>query len=85
MNEQWLDRTQAMLSEVCRAHDWDLIQTSAVPLGTRSFSIKYGSKSVTVLISSLVSTRVEADVIFDHDDIEYDEDQMRRILAPKLR
>jgi hypothetical protein len=85
IDEQWLDRMQAMLSEVCKAHDWDLIQTSALPLGTRSFSVRYGSKNVTVLVSSLVSTRVEADVIFEHDDIEFDEDQIGRILAAKLR
>jgi len=85
IDEPWLDKTQAMLSEVCKVHDWNLIPTSSLPIGTRSFSVKCGSKSVTVLVSSLVCTPTEADVVFEHDDIEYDVDQMQRILAPKLR
>jgi hypothetical protein len=84
INDGWLDQTQVMLSNVCKSHGWDLKQTSPLPPGTRSYNISHKSKSVTVLISSLISTLVEADVKFEHDDIEYDEDQMSRLLAPKL-
>jgi hypothetical protein len=72
------------LSDVCKADSWDLKQTPNPAAGTRSFVVNHGSKSVTVLISSLVSTRIEADVILENDDIDYDEDQIRTVLARKL-
>jgi hypothetical protein len=75
---------QVKLSDVCKAYNWDLKQTSALAVGTRSFEVKHGSKGVTVLISSLVSTRIEADVILEYDDVEYDEDQIHTVLARKL-
>jgi hypothetical protein len=37
-----------------------------------------------VLISNLICTRIEADVILEYDDIEYDEDQIRTLLVRKL-
>jgi hypothetical protein len=64
-----------MLSNVRKSHSWNLKQTSSFRPGTQSYNVSYKSKSVTVLISSLISTLVEADVKFEHDDIEYDEDQ----------
>jgi hypothetical protein len=84
-NDGWLDQTQVTLSNACKSQSWNLKQTSSHAPGTRSYIVSYKSKDVTVLISSLISTLVEADVKFEHDDIEYDEDQMRRILAPKLK
>ena len=83
-NEKWLDDMQVKLSDVCKAYDWDLKQTSALAVGTRSFVVKHGSKSITVLISNLICTRIEADVILEYDDIEYDEDQIHAVLARKL-
>jgi hypothetical protein len=71
-NEKWLDDMQVKLSAVCKAYNWGLKQTSAWAAGTRSFAVKHGSKSITVLISRLISTRIEADVILEHDDVEYE-------------
>jgi len=84
-NEEWLDHMQVQLSAVCKAQNWDVKQTSALAVGTRSFVVKYGSKSVTVLISSLICTRIHADVILEHDNIEYDDEQIRTLLARKLQ
>jgi hypothetical protein len=75
---------QVRLSAVCKSQNWDLKQTSALAAGTRSFAVKHGSKSITVLISSLISTRIEADVILENDDVEYDKDQIHSLLARKL-
>jgi len=46
-NERWLDDMQVKLSDVCKAYNWDLKQTSALAVGTRSFEVKHGSKGVT--------------------------------------
>jgi hypothetical protein len=83
-DEKWLDDMQSKLSDVCKASNWDLKQTSALTVGTRSFVVKHGSKSITVLVSNLICTRIEADVILEYDDIEYDEEQIRTLLAREL-
>jgi hypothetical protein len=83
-DEKWLDDMQFKLSDVCKASNWDLKQTSALAVGTRSFVVKHGSKSITVLISSLICTRIQADIILEYDNIQYDEDQIRTLLARKL-
>ncbi len=57
---------------------------SAPETGTRSFVVNNGNKNVTVLISSLICTRIHADAIFEYDNIEYDEDQIRTVLARKF-
>jgi hypothetical protein len=83
-DEKWLDDMQAKLSNICKASNWDLRQTATLAAGTRSFAVERGRKSITVLISNLICTRIEADVILEYDDIEYDEDQIRTLLARKL-
>lgn len=82
--EEWLDHMQFQLSAVCKAQNWDLKQTSALEAGTRSFVVNDGRKNVTVLLSSLVCTRIHANAIFEDDDIEYDEAMIRTILAQKF-
>ena len=83
-DEIWIDDFQAKLTSVCSACNLDLNQTPALAAGTRSFVVKHGGKRVTVLISSLISTRISADIILEHDDINYDEDQIRTVLARKV-
>jgi hypothetical protein len=83
-DEKWLDGMQVKLSHICKASNWDLKQTPVLAVGTRSFAAEHGGKSITVLISNLICTRIEADVILEYDDIEYDEDQIRTLLARKL-
>ncbi|MGB9435376.1 MAG: hypothetical protein WBQ89_24220 [Candidatus Acidiferrum sp.] len=83
-NEEWLDHMQVQLSAVCKVQNWDLKQTSTLAAGTRSFVVNHGNKNVTVLISSLICTRIHADVILEHDNIDYDDDQIRAVLARKL-
>jgi hypothetical protein len=82
--EKWLDHMQSRLSKVCEAQNWDLKQTSALETGTRSFVVNDGSKNLTVLLSSLVCTRIHANAIFEYDDIEYDEAMIRTVLARKF-
>jgi hypothetical protein len=84
-DEGWLDEMQAMLSNVCKAQNWDLKQTATLAGGTRSFNVQRGSKIVTVLISSLISTRIPADVIMEHDNIDYDEEQILTRLSRKFQ
>jgi hypothetical protein len=53
--------------------------------GTRSFVVNHGSKTATVLISSLICRRIHAEVILEHDNIEYDVEQIRMVLARELQ
>jgi hypothetical protein len=83
-DEKWLDGMQVKLSDVCKSSNWGLKQTAVLAVGTRSFLVEHGGKSITVLISNLICTRIEADVKLEYDDIEYDEDQIRTLVAEKL-
>jgi len=82
--EEWLDDMQIKLSDVCNTQHWDLKQTPVLAGGTRSFVVVHRSESATVLISSLVCTRLHADIILEDDDVDYDKDQIRTLLARKF-
>ena len=84
-SEEWLDEMHIRLYEVFKTNNWNFIQRSSVPVGTRSFVLFHGSKRLRIEITSEAATTTNADIMFNRDSANLTGDQIRVIISQKLR